>query len=82
VESLPSAGVYPYFQQLALQFGFITLFASALPLAPLLAAVCNALELRLEAFTICRVRRRPMVGVRPDIGGAGGLFRDQNRSRG
>ena len=41
------------------QFGYITLFASAFPLAGALALVCNALELGSDLFKLCFLCRRP-----------------------
>ncbi|KAH8300962.1 hypothetical protein KR044_007251, partial [Drosophila immigrans] len=51
-----------------IQYGFITLFSLAFPLAPLLALINNVIELRLDAIKMLRFVRRP-VGMRArDIG--------------
>lgn len=51
-----------------MQFGFITLFSLAFPLAPLLALLNNVIEVRLDAIKMLRFLRRP-VGMRArDIG--------------
>ena len=41
------------------QFGYITLFASAYPLAPLVAAVANSIELRGDCWKLSNVCLRP-----------------------
>ena len=38
--------------ELAIQYGFITLFVAAFPLAPLFALINNALEIRLDAIKV------------------------------
>ena len=37
-----------------IQFGFMTLFAVGLPLAPAFAFISNAVELRLDAQNLCK----------------------------
>lgn len=46
-----------------LQFGFVTIFVAAFPLAPLFALLNNILEIRLDARKLVCSYRRP-VGVR------------------
>lgn len=46
-----------------MQYGFITLFSLAFPLAPLLALINNVVEVRLDAIKMLRFVRRP-VGMR------------------
>lgn len=56
------------FSTSVVQFGFITLFSLAFPLAPLLALLNNVMEVRLDAIKMLRFVRRP-VGMRArDIG--------------
>ena len=51
-----------------LQFGFITIFVAAFPLAPLFALLNNWIEIRLDARKlICEVRR-PVAERAQDIG--------------
>lgn len=53
---------------LVLQFGLVTIFVTAFPLAPLLALINNLLELRIDANKLVRHYRRP-IGIRvKDIG--------------
>lgn len=51
-----------------MQFGFVTLFASAFPLAPLFALINNIFELRLDAQKILKYYRRPVPYQVPNIG--------------
>lgn len=54
--------------EMILQFGFVTIFVAAFPLAPLFALLNNVLEIRLDARKLVCSYRRP-VGVRvPNIG--------------
>lgn len=51
-----------------LQFGFITLFGLAFPLAPLLALINNVIEMRLDAFKMLKFFRRPVAQRIRNIG--------------
>ena len=51
-------GVYLDYKELALQFGYASLFAVAFPLAPLLSIVNNIIEVRADAFKLCNVHKR------------------------
>ena len=62
------AGVYLDYSELAIQFGYTTLFAVAFPLAPLLGLLSNVVELRVDALKLCRVHRRVQCASREDIG--------------
>ena len=42
-----------------IQFGYVTLFSSAYPLAGLCALLNNMIEIRGDAFKLCFVHRRP-----------------------
>ena len=56
---LPTKGAnYQILLALVLQFGFITIFVAAFPLAPFFALLNNWLEIRLDAQKfICATRR-------------------------
>lgn len=43
-----------------LQYGFVTLFVSAFPLAPFFALVNNIFEMRLDAKKFLKYYRRPV----------------------
>lgn len=47
--SLDTLGNYA---EVATQFGFVTLFVAACPLAPLLAYLSNFLEIRLDGYNM------------------------------
>ena len=51
-----------------IQFGFVTLFVAAFPLAPLFALVNNIIEIRLDASNLLRFYRRPPAEGAQDIG--------------
>ena len=51
-----------------IQFGFITIFVAAFPLAPLFAWLNNIIEIRLDAFKFVSVLRRPVAERAQDIG--------------
>jgi hypothetical protein len=51
-----------------LQFGFITIFVAAFPLAPLFALLNNWLEIRLDAHKFACETRRPVAERCQNIG--------------
>ena len=53
---------------MAMQFGFITLFSSAFPLAPLCAMINNLFEIRQDAQKYTKYKTRPIPTRVPDIG--------------
>ncbi|KAK8776178.1 hypothetical protein V5799_030477 [Amblyomma americanum] len=59
----------PYFRPpAAIQFGFVTLFVAAFPLAPLFALLNNIVEIRLDAYKYTSQMRRPLAERVPNIG--------------
>lgn len=65
---LGTTGLFHEYLEMILQYGFVTLFVAAFPLAPLFALLNNVLEIRLDALKLLGSYRRP-VGVRVrDIG--------------
>ncbi|KAM9733780.1 LOW QUALITY PROTEIN: anoctamin-7 [Menidia menidia] len=61
-------GLFSEYLEMVLQFGFITVFVAACPLAPLFALVNNWLEVRLDALKLVTEFRRPVVERAQDIG--------------
>ncbi|XP_015606039.1 anoctamin-5 [Cephus cinctus] len=61
-------GLYDEYLEMIIQFGFITLFVVAFPLAPLFALANNVLEMRLDATKFLRHYRRPVPRRARDIG--------------
>jgi hypothetical protein len=64
----PYPSVFADYNELAIQFGYSTLFAVAFPLAPFFAVANNCLEIRSDAYKLCQVHRRPEFQTRMDIG--------------
>ena len=60
------------YNELVIQYGFVTLFVVAYPLIPLLAMLNNAIELNVDAFKLCSVHRRPF--PRPGVTSIGVWF--------
>jgi hypothetical protein len=56
------------YNEMAIQIGFMTMFAVALPIGPLLALLNNLLELRIDAGKLTRHTRRPHFRAAEDIG--------------
>ncbi|CDQ96292.1 unnamed protein product [Oncorhynchus mykiss] len=61
-------GLVDEYLEMVLQFGFITIFVAAFPLAPLLALLNNVIEIRLDAYKFVTQWRRPMPARATDIG--------------
>lgn len=61
-------GTFDDFNDRAIQFGYLVLFAPAYPLAPGLALVNNILEIRTSAYRMCNAYQRPPVKNRSSIG--------------
>ena len=61
-------GLYNEYLKLVLQFGFITIFVSAFPLAPLFAFLNNLIEVRLDAKKLVCETRRGVSKRAKDIG--------------
>ena len=53
---------------LIIQFGYVSFFSVAFPLAPLCALLTNILEIRAGAYKLLRVYRRPLAVRSPGIG--------------
>lgn len=51
-----------------LQYGFVTIFVAAFPLAPFFALLNNILEMRLDAKKLLTMYRRPVSQRVRDIG--------------
>lgn len=59
-ENLQVYEVYQDFVEMALQLGYIALFATAYPIAPVIALLSNFVEAKSDLFKICYVVRRPV----------------------
>ncbi|KAG7390984.1 hypothetical protein PHYPSEUDO_006119 [Phytophthora pseudosyringae] len=56
------------YTEMLVQFGYVSFFSLAFPLAPLLALLNNLLELRTDAFKLCHTRQRPLAHKASGIG--------------
>lgn len=54
--------------EIAIQFGYVTLFVVSFPIAPLLAYISNCVEIRVDAVKILYQHRRPFPRGTQDIG--------------
>jgi hypothetical protein len=45
--------------EMVIEFGYVTLFASAFPLASILSILCNWVEIKADLFKLTHVVRRP-----------------------
>jgi hypothetical protein len=55
----PYEGTFADFDEMVIQFGYVTLFVVAFPITPLLALLANILETRVDASKLCKLVRRP-----------------------
>jgi len=55
----PYEGTFADFDEMVIQFGYVTLFVVAFPLTPLLALLSNVLENRVDGTKLCKLVRRP-----------------------
>ncbi|XP_043849245.1 anoctamin-7 [Dromiciops gliroides] len=67
-ELLEYEGLFQEYLEMVIQFGFITIFVAACPLAPLFALLNNWLEIRLDAQKFVCQYRRPVAEKAQNIG--------------
>ncbi|XP_076270486.1 anoctamin 1 isoform X2 [Rhynchophorus ferrugineus] len=60
--------LFPEYLEMVLQYGFVTIFVAAFPLAPFFALLNNVLEMRLDAKKLLTFYRRPVSQRVSDIG--------------
>ncbi|GAB0099220.1 Anoctamin [Sergentomyia squamirostris] len=63
-----SRSLFPEYLEMVLQYGFVTIFVAAFPLAPFFALINNVLEMRLDAKKLLTYHRRPVSQRVRDIG--------------
>ncbi|CAM9314989.1 unnamed protein product [Heterosigma akashiwo] len=63
------------YAELAMQFGFLTLFVAAFPLAPALGFIVNWVEIKADAWILLNFKRRPSPAMAEDIGAWQTVFR-------
>jgi len=64
----PYSGVLDKYNEMVIQFGYVTLFAAAFPLGPLLALINNFIELRTDGYAFLITSQRPHFQGAKDIG--------------
>ncbi|XP_067946749.1 anoctamin-4-like isoform X2 [Watersipora subatra] len=64
----PIHGLYEEYLEMVIQYGFVTLFVAAFPLAPFFALLNNIIEVRLDATKMVTQWKRPMAARAQDIG--------------
>uniref|UniRef100_A0A8C1NMJ2 Anoctamin n=1 Tax=Cyprinus carpio TaxID=7962 RepID=A0A8C1NMJ2_CYPCA len=67
-ELIPCKGLFDEYLEIVLQFGFITIFVAAFPLAPLFALLNKWVEVRLDAYKFVCEYRRPVAERAQNIG--------------
>jgi hypothetical protein len=67
-------GLFYEYLELVIQYGFVTVFVAAFPLAPLFALLNNWIEIRLDAHKYVNVLRRPISERSQDIGAWYGIL--------
>merc|ERR1711916_76261 len=65
---VPYEGTFEEYNEMIIQFGYITLFASAFPLAPILALINNIVEIRTDAYRLLTSTQRAESNGAEDIG--------------
>ncbi|KAK7107832.1 hypothetical protein V1264_015682 [Littorina saxatilis] len=73
--SMPDLGLFDEYLEMVLQYGFVTIFVAAFPLAPLFALLNNIIEVRLDAYKFVTQWRRPLAVRAQDIGIWFGILR-------
>ncbi|KAK2147119.1 hypothetical protein LSH36_569g02023 [Paralvinella palmiformis] len=68
LDTLGPRGLYEEYLEMLIQFGFVTLFVAAFPLAPLCALLNNIIEIRSDAGKLTKVYRRPVAITAKNIG--------------
>lgn len=64
----PMHGTLDDYAELAIQYGYTTLFVAAFPLAPFLAFVSNIVEIRIDGSKLLYLHRRAIPSGAEDIG--------------
>ena len=69
VESrMPQYDSFDDYAQMLMQFGYVTFFSWAFPLAPACALINNLIEMRSDGFKLCHLAQRPLAFKSGGIG--------------
>ncbi|XP_067675849.1 anoctamin-4-like isoform X8 [Haliotis asinina] len=75
LSTMPDLGLFDEYLEMVIQYGFVTIFVAAFPLAPLFALLNNIIEVRLDAYKFVTQWRRPLAARAQDIGVWFGILR-------
>lgn len=64
----PMLGTLQDYSELSVEFGYVTLFVAAFPVAPMFAYLNNIVEIRSDGFVLLHHTRRPVPSGVQDIG--------------
>ncbi|XP_023244977.1 anoctamin-4 [Copidosoma floridanum] len=67
--------LFDEYLEMIIQYGFVTLFVAAFPLAPLFALLNNIAEIRLDAYKMIKEARRPLADRVENIGAWYGILK-------
>nr|XP_022287592.1 anoctamin-4-like isoform X1 [Crassostrea virginica] len=73
--SMPALGLFDEYLEMVIQYGFVTIFVAAFPLAPLFALINNIIEIRVDAYKFTTQWKRPLAERAQDIGIWFGILR-------
>lgn len=65
---LPEYDTFEDYAEMCIQFGYVTFFSVAFPLAPLMAMLNNFVEIRGDAYKLCYNTQRPVATKSEGIG--------------
>lgn len=65
---MPVYDTFNDYAEMLIQFGYVTFFSWAFPLAPLCALLNNLLEMRADAYKLCSFSQRPIAHKAGGIG--------------
>ncbi|XP_056015162.1 anoctamin-4-like isoform X6 [Ostrea edulis] len=73
--SMPALGLFDEYLEMVIQYGFVTIFVAAFPLAPLFALINNIIEIRVDSYKFTTQWKRPLAERAQDIGIWFGILR-------
>ncbi|KAK3580685.1 hypothetical protein CHS0354_017968 [Potamilus streckersoni] len=68
LSDMPRLGLFYEYLEMVIQYGFVTIFVAAFPLAPLFALINNIIEIRIDAYKFVTMWKRPFAARAQDIG--------------
>lgn len=64
----PQHDSFPEYIQAVVQFAYVSCFSVVLPITPLICLINYLVQMRLDAYKVCKVRRRPLAEKTGGIG--------------